>query len=157
MATAATGFFTRLAVDGLSATVEALYPVNDYGAPDFRTTDMVDRTLAYWSDLPRRQRRLLMALYALVELAAIVLVFGFRRFSRLRVSRREEVVRGFRASRLLPLRLIGDALKASTTVIYMSHPAVLAYVGMRTPCERPSDPLKVVVDHGVLVKMGEAS
>jgi len=147
----------RRAVDGLSATVEALYPVNDYGAPDFRTTNMVHRTLEYWYDLPRRQRRQLMALYVLVELGATVLVFGFRRFSRLPVSRREEAVRRFRASRLLLLRLVGDALKASTTVIYMSHPAVLAHVGMRTPCERPSDPLPVLVDHGVLVKMGQAS
>src|ERR1041385_861142 len=115
MDAARTGFFERVAVDGLRGAVEALYPINDYGVPDFRTTEMVDRTRAYWSDLPRRQRRQLMALYALLELVTTVLVFGFRRFSRLPVATREELVRGFRASRLLLLRLLGDAIKASTT------------------------------------------
>src|SRR5438105_4957298 len=92
------GFFARTAVDGLRATVEALYPVNDYGAPDFRTTDMVSRTCVYWGELPARQRRLLMALFVLIELAAPLLVFGFKRFSRLSVERRETAVRDFRRS-----------------------------------------------------------
>jgi len=134
--------------------VEALYPANDYGAPDFRDADMVKRTFEYWRALPVRQRRLLMALFALVELAAPLLIAGFRRFSNVPVERRELAVRHFRQSRFLPLRLLGDALKAATTVIYMSHPAVLEYIGMYSVCERPMDPMPVLVRPGALAKIG---
>lgn len=155
MATGSDGFFTRVAVSGLTATVEALYPVNDCGAPDFIATDMVARTVEYWRDLPQRQRRLLMALYVLIELGAPLFMLGFKRFSRLSVARREQAVRGFRRSRLLPFRILGDALKASTTVMYMSHPAVLAHVGMYSACERGSDPFLVKVRRDALANMHE--
>lgn len=154
MATERNGFFARSAELGLRATVEALYPRNDFGAPDFETTDMVRRTLEYWAELPVRQRRQLMSLFVLVELGAPLLVRGFRRFSGLSVSRREQAVRDFRNSKLLPLRLLGDALKASTTVMYMSHPAVLAHIGMYGACERPKDPLPVTFRPDALEKMG---
>lgn len=157
MITHADGFFARAAVEGLGAAVEALYPANDYGVPDFRETEMVTRTLQYWEELPIRQRRQLMALFALVELAATVLIFGFRRFSTLPVARRERAIRDFRRSSLLPLRIIGDAVKASTTMIYMSHPAVLRHIGMISPCERPADPLLVAVDTKVLARMDAVS
>ena len=156
MSTGQKGLFARIAEDGLRATVEALYPVNDYGAPDWRATEMVPRTLEYWGELPPRQRRLLMALFVLVELGATLFLFGFRRFSRHPVSRRERAVRDFRGSWLLPLRTLGDALKASTTVIYMSHPAVLAHIGMYTACEHPDDPFPVLVRPGALSTMGES-
>jgi hypothetical protein len=147
------GLFARLAEKGLGATVEALYPENDFGAPDFRTTEMVPRTLEYWALLPRHQRRLLMALYVLIELGAVFLVSGFRRFSELPAWRREQAVRDFRRSKLLPFRILGDALKASTTIIYMSHPAVLAHIGMVVVCERPNDRLTVEVDRDALARM----
>ncbi len=148
------GFFEARAADGLRATVEALYPANDYGAPDFRDADMVSRTFEYWRALPVRQRRLLMSLFALVELAAVLLVPGFRRFSKIPVDRREQAVRNFRRSRFLPLRLLGDALKAATTVIYMSHPSVLKYVGMYSACDRPMDPMPVTVRRDAFARMG---
>lgn len=151
------GLFSRIATDGLRATVEALYPVNDYGAPDWQATEMVSRTLDYWSDLPQRQRRLLMALFVLIELGAVFFVFGLKRFSRLSVTRRERAVRDLRRSRLVPLRLVGDSLKASTTVIYMSHPAVLEHIGMYSVCDRPEDPLRVQVRADALSRMGESA
>jgi hypothetical protein len=123
------GFFMRRAVDGIAASSEALFPANAIGAPDYRATDMVRRTLEYLTLLPRPQRRLLLTLFVVVELGTPVLTLGFRRFSRLPVERRELVVRHWRRSRFLPLRLLGDALKATTTMLYMSHPAALAYVG----------------------------
>jgi len=148
------GLFARIAEEGLRATVEALYPTNDYGAPDFRDTDMVNRTLEYWTELPVRQRRQLMALFALVELGAPLLLLVFSRFSGLQIPRREQAVRDFRRSRLLPLRLLGDALKAATTFIYMSHPAVLQYIGMYSACERAQDPLTITVRRDALPRMG---
>jgi hypothetical protein len=141
----AAGFFERCALNGLSATAEALFPENDYGAPDHRTTELVPRTLEYLAELPVAQRRLLTTLFALVELAAPFLVFGFRRFSRLSAGRREAAVRAWRHSSLLPLRLLGDALKATMTLVYMSHPAALAYVGAYAVSPRPLDRLQVPV------------
>ncbi|HEX3598221.1 MAG TPA: hypothetical protein VHU80_24100 [Polyangiaceae bacterium] len=122
-------FLRHYAVAGLSATVEALFPVNDQGAPDYLTTDLVARTLEYLELLPARQRRLLLSLFALVELAAPFLLVGWGRFSSVSVERRERAVRRFRSSSVAALRLVGDALKASTTMMYMSHPAALSYVG----------------------------
>src|SRR5260221_14437143 len=101
-------FLKRYADAGLLATAEALFPVNALGAPDYRTTEIVVRMQEYWELLPGRQRRLLLSLFALVELAAPLLVFGFRRFSRLPVERREQAVRSWRASSYMPLRIVGD-------------------------------------------------
>jgi hypothetical protein len=147
------GFLERRAADGVQATVEALYPVNDYGAPDHVATDMVRRTWLYLGDLPAPQRRLLVLLFAFTELAAPFLIPGFRRFSRLPVERREAAVRRFRRSRFFPLRVIGDSLKATTTLIYMSHPAALAYIGMYSYCARPEDPLAVPTRPGTLAEI----
>jgi hypothetical protein len=143
-------FFLSRARDGIAATAEALFPANDYGAPDYRATELVPRMLAYLDDLPAKQRRMILALYVLVELLAPVLVLCTCRFSKLPVARREAAVRDFRRSRLLPLRLIGDALKATTTIIYMSHPSALAHIGMYSACEHPDDPLTVAVRRGAL-------
>jgi len=126
----------RYAEAGLSATAEALFPVNMEGAPDYRTTELVARMLEYWRLLPGRQRRLFLALFAFVELAAPFLIAGFSRFSGLPVGVREQAVRRFRQSEVMPLRLIGDALKASMTMMYMSHPAALAHVGVFSGCNQ---------------------
>jgi hypothetical protein len=146
----AMGFFERRALDGLEAVAEALFPQNDYGAPDFEATELVRRTLEYMDVLPGDKRRLLVALFALTELAAPLLVPGFSRFSRLPVQVREEAVRRFRQSRFLPVRLLGDALKATTTLIYMSHPLALSYVGAYSTCERPLDPMTLPFRAGAL-------
>ncbi len=138
-------FITNRARDGARGVAEALFPENDYGAPDFRTTDLVRRLFDYMGELPPRQRRLLVTLFVFIELLAPFLVPGLGRFSKLPIARRERAVRRFRRSRLFLLRVLGDALKATTTLIYMSHPAALAYVGMYSGCARPEDPLPVEV------------
>jgi hypothetical protein len=132
-------FLQRHAEAGLSATAEALFPVNDLGAPDYRTTDVVARMLSYLRLVPARQRRLLLSLFALVELGAPLLLLRPGRFSRLPVGVREQAIRRFRASSLLPIRIVGDALKASMTMMYMSHPAALAHVGVFSGCGRALD------------------
>lgn len=122
------------ALAGLTGSAEALFPPNDLGAPDYRATEVVPRTLAYLRALPARQRRLILLLFAFVELSAIFLIPGFRTFSRHSVTRRENAVRGYRTSRFLLVRLLGDAIKATLTMMYMSHPLALEYIGSR-PCE----------------------
>jgi hypothetical protein len=126
---ASPSFIERQARRGLEAAAAALFPRNDYGAPDYEETALVVRTVEYWELLPRRQRRLFMLLFAGAELLCPLLVRGGRRFSSLPVERREEAVRSWRRSSFFPLRILGDALKASLTVLYMSHPAALAHIG----------------------------
>jgi hypothetical protein len=146
-------FWTRCAVSGIAAASEAAFPENTIGAPDFRSTDMVSRTLEYLEELPPDQHRLVKLLFVFVELAAVLLVFGFRRFSRIPMPRRTEVIRGWRRSRFLPLRLLGDALKATTTMMYMSHPSVIAHIGEYRSCDHPADELEIEVRSGALAGM----
>jgi hypothetical protein len=112
--------------------------VNDLGAPDWRTTEMVPRTLAYLDELPAEQRRLLTMLFLAVELGAVLLVAGFSRFSKMTPLRRAEVVRAWRRSRYQVFRVLGDALKATTTMMYMSHPRAIAYIDATKTCDRPA-------------------
>lgn len=118
---------------GLAATVEALYPVNELGVPDHRETDLERRTRAYLELLPARQRALLELLFAAAELGGPLLAGRFSRLSRLPPEARVEVVRRLRRSALAPARLLGDALKATTTLLYASHPATLRYLERSTP------------------------
>ena len=143
-------WWMRTVTAGLTATAEALYPVNDIGAPDWQAVELVPRCLHWMSELPPRQRDQLYLLFGAVELAAPLLAPGLRRFSKIPVARRESLVRRWRASRLLPLKLIADSLKATTSMMYLSHPAALAYIGMFKPCDNPGDALKVEIRPGAL-------
>ncbi len=129
-----TSAYDRIARAGLEACAEALFPVNDIGAPDYRDTVLVARTVRYLQVLPRTQRRLITLLFAFFELAAPILSLSFHRFSGLPVARREALVRRLRKSRVLPFRILGDAVKATLTMMYMSHPLPLAYVGEKGEC-----------------------
>ncbi len=124
-------FLKDPAIAGLTAVAEALFPPNAYGAPDWREAEVVPRTLAYLEELPAMPRRLMLALFTAIELSAPVLVGCRSRFSRLPVRRRVEALRTLRASQFAPRRLIGDALKATMTMMYVSHPKVMAHIGER--------------------------
>jgi hypothetical protein len=121
------------ATDGLSSIAEAMFPRNDVGAPDFVETDVVERTLTYLQELPPKQAKLILLLFIFVELAAPILCLSFRRFSRMDVEKRTESIRSWRTSKVLLLRLLGDAVKAQMTMMYMSHPKVTAYIGEKRP------------------------
>ncbi len=128
-------FLQRLAADGIAACSEATFPENDFDAPDWKSTEMVQRTHEYLDELPPKSRRLLVLLFVAVEL--IALLFTLRRFSRLSVERRTEMVRGWRRSRRFLLRALGDSVKATTTMMYMSHPSVTAYIEEYRACDAP--------------------
>ena len=133
------GFWRRRTRQGLSAAAEAMFPPNDLGAPDWQEAEVVGRTLRYVEALPPLQGRLVLALFLFVELAAPLLTPGLRRFSRLPRERRTAAIRRWRASRLQLLRLLGDAVKASMTMVYLSHPRVSAFIGEYKTCARPAD------------------
>jgi hypothetical protein len=137
----ASGFLERRLTDGVRAASQGLFPENDLGAPDWRDTEMVRRTLAYIEELPPTQRRMLVFLFVFVELAAPLLLLTPRRFSKLSPEQRAAAVRGWRKSRFYLLRLLGDALKASTTMMYMSHPRVVAHIEEYRICEHSADAL----------------
>src|SRR5688572_24611162 len=127
-----------------------MFPGNDLGVPDWRATELVNRTLEYIDELPPPQRRLLMSLFLVLELLGGLLTGRPRRFSRLAVAVREEAVRGWRASKLHLLRMLGDSLKAVLTMVYASHPAVMAYLGEYRSCEHPGDGVAMRVDRNAL-------
>jgi hypothetical protein len=123
------GFIERRVEDGIRGASEGLFPENDFGAPDWRDTELVRRMREYMDELPPPQRRLLVLLFVTVELLTPLLLLRPHRFSRLAPERRAQAVRSWRKSRFFLLRLLGDALKASTTMMYMSHPSVVAHIG----------------------------
>lgn len=143
-------YFRRRLVDGITAASEGLFPANDFGAPDYRDTEMVTRTLEYLRELPPPQRRLVSLLYVAVEFLAPFLLLVPRRFSRMSATQRANAVREWRLSRFFLLRILGDALKATTTMMYMSHPRVVAYIGEHRACEHPDDALHYPVRRNAL-------
>ena len=143
-------------VDGIAAVSEATFPENDFGAPDWKSTQMVRRTIEYLDELPPAQRRLVALLFIAIELGAIFLVFGFRRFSRIAADRRTQVIRDWYHSRKKPLRILGEAIKATTTMIYMSHPSVLEHIGEYRACERTDDSYRIESRPGALAAMEPA-
>ena len=147
------GFWRRRALDGVAAVAEAMFPVNDLGAPDWKTAEVVPRTQLYVEALPPAQGRLVLALFVFVELAAPLLVPALGRFSRLSLERRTAALRRWRSSRWAPLRLVGDALKAAMSMVYLSHPLVSAFLGEYKTCARPADGAGMRHDSEALVRL----
>jgi hypothetical protein len=147
------GFWRRRALDGIAAAAEAMFPPNDLGAPDWQAAEVVPRTLLYVEALPLPQGRLVLALFLFVELAAPLLVPSLRRFSRLSLERRTAALRRWRGSRWAPLRLVGDALKAALSMVYLSHPLVSAFIGEYKTCARPADGAAMRHDPQALVRL----
>ncbi len=137
------GFWMRRAIDGIRSASEAIFPENDLGAPSWSEASMVDRTLEWMEELEDRPRRLVTLMFIAVELGSILLIG--RRFSRAPIERREALVRGWRASRFFPLQILGESLKGALSMIYLSHPGVLSYMGCFAVCPHPDDPLPINV------------
>jgi hypothetical protein len=133
----------RRAIDGIGATGEAMFPENDLGAPSWRDADVVARMLVWMDELAPPQRRLILLLFVAVELGSLLLLG--RRFSRARRERREDAIRRWRRSSFFPLKVVGESLKGALSMIYLSHPDVLAYMGAFSVCAHPDDPLRMNV------------
>jgi hypothetical protein len=108
----------------VAATSEALFP-EGCGVPGHAATELVPRTEAYVLALPPSQRPAVMLLFVAVEwLAPVLAPFGGR-LSRRSPEERLAIVERWRESPV-PIRLLGDALRATLVMVYFSHPAVLA-------------------------------
>lgn len=128
----------------LPAACESLYPPNDQAAPDYRQTDLPQRMATYVDRLPPGQRRLLKLMFIGVEAASVALA-PFRRFSSRAANVRRRAVRRWRASSVLPLRLLGDALKSALQMVYLSHPDVIRFIGEYKTWSHPGDALQMEV------------
>lgn len=149
----ADGFFVRTATTSIRAISEALFPANDLGAPDWQDTALVARTRVYLDELPPEQGRLVTLLFIFVELACPLLTLTFRRFSKLTPERRVLAVQRWRRHWFQPFTWLGDALKATMTMIYMSHPLVITHIEGFKTCERPTDPLNFRIDKDALKRL----
>ena len=129
---------------GLRGAAEALFPRSEF-APDFEDTQLIPRSLEYVGALPPPQRKLLKVLFIALELCAPLLAPGFRRFSRRTPERRRAAVNGWLDSWFYPLRLLGDALKATLQMIYLSHPAAVAHIGEYKVSSVPGDGFDVPI------------
>ena len=146
-------FFEKRAQDAILAASEVMFPANELGAPDHHQAEMVSRTLAWMDELPSPQRKLVVLLFVAVELFAPLLGAGWGRFSRLSETRRGAAIRRWRTSRFYVVRIIGSSLKATLSMIYLSHPDVLVYLGMFKGCDHPSDPLSVNIETDALARV----
>jgi hypothetical protein len=144
----------RRAIDGIASASEALFPENDLGAPTWKSTAMVERTLDWMNELEPGQRRLVTLLFIAVELGSILRIG--RRFSRASVERRTSLVRAWRKSAFYPLKIVGESIKGALSMIYLSHADVLAYMGAYAVCAHPNDPLQLNVIPGALDQFTEA-
>lgn len=136
------GLLGRLARAGSSSAAEALFPKNAEGAPDFEQTAIAPRLGRYLVDLPPETRRLILLLFCLIEL--IPLFLGrFRRFSRLPVETHLRLVQSWRGSSIYPVRVVGESVKAVLSMMYLSHPDALRFMGAYTVSPRPGDGLEV--------------
>lgn len=130
----------KLALQGFQAVCEALYPDNDFGAPSWRDADMVTRAAVLWDALPPPQRLMLEGLYAGLELGGAALAPRLGPLSKLSIDTRFRLFDRLRKSHVWPLRFVAEAVKSSSTMVYMSHPGVLAYVGAKPPCDPQDGP-----------------
>jgi hypothetical protein len=114
---------------GLRASVEGLYPPDPGGAPDGVTTDLYARHLAYIRSLPPSHRFLLPLLFFGIELLPLLLSPWAGRFSRRTPQARAALITSWREGRVFALRGLGDALRATLQMVYLSHPSVLRHMG----------------------------
>lgn len=140
----------RLARNGIHGAAEALFPVNDLGAPDFREACVVERMMEHLEELPPSPRRMLLFLFVLVELAAPLLVPSLARFSKTPLERRTRAIRRWRRSKLYPFRMVGDGLKMTLTMMYLAHPSVARHIGEYKTCSNPADTYPVEIRAGAL-------
>ncbi len=145
-------FIMNRATDGLRGMAEAAFPENEIGAPDWRSTEVVPRTLAYLAELPPKSRALLVLLFAAIELGTPLFVPALRRFSRLSVERRIRALRSWPESRFALRRILGDSAKAVLTMMYTSHVSVSDYMGEYRTGVRPEDPVQLVVRPDALIR-----
>ncbi len=138
-------FIMRRVTNGIRGLSEALYPVNDFGAPDWQDVDMVKRTYQNLFLMPPFQRFLLLVLYCVSEIVLPLLVPAIKPFSKVSLENRIKTLQRMKKSKIFFIRLFSEAIKAALQMIYMSHPTVLEYIGEYKHCPMPKDPFAMPI------------
>jgi len=133
-------FIDRTVRASVQATAEVYFPENDFGAPDWRETDMVERTILYLQDIPPNTRPMLYLLFFAVEWLAPFLLAGLGRFSKRSLPFRQRAIRRWNTWNFIVFRFLAEGLKAQLTMTYMSHPLVQEHMGVWKACAREADP-----------------
>lgn len=148
-------FIERSAHAGVQAVAEVYFPENDLGAPDWRDTKMVERTMSYLKTLPPINRRMIYMLYAAVEWLTPLFLAGIGRFSKRSLAFRTRAVRRWQNWDFVLFRLLSDGIKAQITMIYCSHAAVQKHLGAWKSCSREADPYPLPTRKGFLESFAE--
>jgi len=113
----------------LNAVADSFFPEDAAMPVAGRDADLPGYVDRYLSQLPRRQRLLIRALFVLFEQSTLVFpargVGAFRRFSSMSPEQREAVLRDWSESNVHLRRLAFSALKAVLVVAYFGHPECL--------------------------------
>lgn len=134
----------------VQAVAEVYFPENQEGAPDWRETDMVERTVEYLKIIPPENCRLVRLLFVLVEWLTPLWFAGVGRFSKRSLAFRKRAVHRWQTWDFIVFRLLSDALKAQLTMTYCSHPSVQKYMGIWKSCSREADPYPIPTRKGYL-------
>lgn len=115
--------------EGVHALSEALFPEGQANVPGYEQTDLVARTEAYVNTLPPSQGPLVALLFVAVDwLTPILVPFG-PRMSRRAPEERLSIVERWRNSSWWLFRVLGNAVKASLSMVYFAHPKVFEASG----------------------------
>lgn len=136
----------RSARASIGAVSEVYFPENDFGAPDWRESEMVSRTLEYMDRLPKAPRLMLYALFVAIQWLTPFLLAGVGRFSKRSLPFRERAIRRWNTWNFILFRYLADGLKAQLMMTYMSHVSVQRYMGVWKACEREADPYGTPID-----------
>lgn len=112
----------------MAAASEAMFPPGGEIPPSGLDAGVPDFVAAYVEGVPPTVRRLIHALFWLLELAPLARARG--RFSRLAPDARNEFLERWRTSRFFFLRLAFTSLRAILTMGYFAHPPVLRALGL---------------------------
>jgi hypothetical protein len=118
----------------LTAAAEAVFPPGGAIPISGAEAGVAAYTDRWLSALPPRIRLLMRLLFFLIEHGTLVFPAprprGFRRFSSLSREQAEQVLEGWRTSRLFPRRLVFTSLRAIVAMGFFAHPGVLRHLGL---------------------------
>ncbi|MFQ5513346.1 MAG: hypothetical protein ACE5FG_02825 [Myxococcota bacterium] len=118
----------------LAAVAEASLPPGGAPAPSGTEAGIPEYVDRYLTVLPRRLRRLMRALFFLLEHGTLLFpaggLTGMRRFTCLPPTSRTRYLDGWRRSRLYARRLAFTSLRSVLGMAYLAHPAVQRDLGI---------------------------
>ena len=137
---------------GIQGAAEVLFPENDFGAPDWRSTDMVQRTVDYLFELPPHRSQVVSALFVAADVMLPPALRDIRQLPKVPLAKRMAAFERWYDEPYSAMGQVVGALKATLSMVYFNHPDVVRYIGTVKPCDRPWDHYKVDVDVDALTR-----